>query len=112
MSEIQNINDDFTIIFDQEFYTPKDLARILKVSVNYLNKLRMDGKGPRFFKPTEQVVRYYPFDLNKFMKEKTYRSTSEYPPKKSPPQSSNRRKPGRPKKIPLALDTSQQPISQ
>jgi hypothetical protein len=39
MPEIQN--NDFTIKFDQEFYAPEDLARILKVSKSYLNKFNL-----------------------------------------------------------------------
>jgi excisionase family DNA binding protein len=56
--------------------TVQEAAEILRLSVSTLNKWRVAGGGPRFVRMGARV-RYRPSDLNKYVDERTKRSTSE-----------------------------------
>jgi predicted DNA-binding transcriptional regulator AlpA len=51
-----------------ELLTPKDAAKILKVSLSWLAKARMRGDGPPFIKVGGRSVRYIASALFQWMK--------------------------------------------
>lgn len=58
-------------------YHPKELARVLGVSIKTLDKLRRTGDGIPWVRLGRRVI--YPVDeVERFLSTKTYRSTSEY----------------------------------
>jgi excisionase family DNA binding protein len=56
--------------------TPKEAARLLKVSLSWLAKARMRGDGPPFIK-IGRSIRYSESDLLRWMKSQQRLSTSE-----------------------------------
>lgn len=56
--------------------TPKEAARLLKVSTSFLAKARMRGDGPPFIK-VGRAVRYSEAALIQWMKSRNRQSTSE-----------------------------------
>jgi len=50
----------------------------LRVSKNYLDKLRVSGKGPRFVRLGRRKVLYRKSDLDKWVEERIYASTTQY----------------------------------
>jgi excisionase family DNA binding protein len=57
--------------------TPKEAARLLKVSTSFLAKARMRGDGPPFIK-VGRSVRYSEAALVQWMKSRNRLSTSEH----------------------------------
>ena len=57
--------------------TPKEAAKLLKVSLSWLAKARMRGDGPPYIKPGERVIRYTETALIQWMKSRQRLSTSE-----------------------------------
>jgi excisionase family DNA binding protein len=55
-------------------------ADYLRVSKNYLDKLRVSGKGPAFVRLGRRKVLYRKSDLDKWIEERIYASTSQYEP--------------------------------
>ncbi len=63
--------------FDENDLLPTNkAAKVLNVSVSFLNKTRCTGGGPKFLK-IGRSVRYRYADLLSFMAAQTRRSTSE-----------------------------------
>ncbi len=60
-----------------EYVCTKGLAKILGVSEEWLEIGRCKGYGPPFVRLTKRLVRYRLEDIEAWMKERTYRSTSE-----------------------------------
>ena len=58
-------------------FTPREAARILKVSLSWLAKARMRGDGPAYMKVGERAVRYSEAALLQWMKSRQRLSTSE-----------------------------------
>jgi predicted DNA-binding transcriptional regulator AlpA len=63
--------------------TACEAAQILKVSLSWLAKARMNGDGPPFVK-IGRAVRYEQMELHRWMKTKERHSTSEDSAKKRP----------------------------
>jgi len=57
------MNDEFI----ETFLDEKQLASRLRISVGTLRLWRTDGKGPRFLKVGDQLVRYAPSDVNDWL---------------------------------------------
>jgi predicted DNA-binding transcriptional regulator AlpA len=60
----------------QRFHTP-EAADYARVSASYLNKLRVFGGGPKYFKLGRRVV-YEQAALDAWMRARTHSCTSEY----------------------------------
>jgi predicted DNA-binding transcriptional regulator AlpA len=58
--------------------TPKEAAKLLKVSVSWLAKARMQGDGPPYIQIGGRSVRYSVAVLIQWMKSRQRQSTSEY----------------------------------
>ena len=56
---------------------PKEVAKLLNVSVSWLAKSRMTGTGPRFVKVGGRAVRYAASAVREFIKGRGRSSTSE-----------------------------------
>jgi hypothetical protein len=61
---------------DEPMLTPKEAARMLKLSVSWLAKSRLRGDGPRFVK-SGHAVRYPLPYLRDYIRSRTRSSTSE-----------------------------------
>jgi excisionase family DNA binding protein len=61
----------------EEFLTPKQAATFLRVSKSYLDKLRVDGGGPRFLRFGRKIL-YRRSELNVWAEQRCFSSTSEY----------------------------------
>lgn len=48
--------------------SPKEVANLLKVEVETLQKWRSVGKGPKYIKITPKIVRYYKEEIDDFIK--------------------------------------------
>jgi predicted DNA-binding transcriptional regulator AlpA len=59
------------------FLTPKEAARLLKVSLSWLAKARMRGDGPPFIKISPRSIRYTDAAIAQWMKGRQRLSTSE-----------------------------------
>ena len=58
--------------------TPEQVAIVFPaLSVNYLQKLRVSGKGPTYSKPTEKRVIYRRADIEAWLNASRVNSTSE-----------------------------------
>ena len=57
--------------------TPKDAAKVLKVSLSWLAKARMRGDGPPFIRIGQRCIRYSQQALLQWMKSRQRLSTSE-----------------------------------
>jgi predicted DNA-binding transcriptional regulator AlpA len=51
----------------ETFLDEKQLAQKLRISVGTLRLWRTEGKGPRFRKVGDQLVRYAPSDVNEWL---------------------------------------------
>jgi len=68
-----------------------EAARYLQLAESTLNKMRCSGGGPRFIKAGPRVVLYDRGDLDEWLANRTWGSTSEYvrPDRASRAKSSN-----------------------
>jgi predicted DNA-binding transcriptional regulator AlpA len=57
--------------------TPKEAAKLLKVSVSWLAKARMRGDGPPYIRISGRSIRYTEAALLQWMKSRQRLSTSE-----------------------------------
>jgi predicted DNA-binding transcriptional regulator AlpA len=57
--------------------TPKEAAKLLKVSLSYLAKARMRGDGPPYIQMSPRSIRYIEAALMQWMKSRQRLSTSE-----------------------------------
>jgi predicted DNA-binding transcriptional regulator AlpA len=57
--------------------TPKEAARLLKVSSSWLAKARMRGDGPPYIRMSPRSIRYTEATLVQWMKGRQRMSTSE-----------------------------------
>ncbi len=57
--------------------TPKEAAKLLKLSVSWLAKARMRGDGPPYIKPGGGAIRYSEAALLQWVKSRQRLSTSE-----------------------------------
>ncbi len=62
----------------ETFLTPKEAAAYLHVSKSYLDKLRVYGGGPKFFRFTKRKILYRKSDLDFWAAQHRFGSTSEY----------------------------------
>ena len=62
------------------YLTVEQAADYLRVSKNYLDKLRVSGLGPPFVRLGRRKVLYRMSDLNEWVEERIYASTSQYEP--------------------------------
>ncbi|MCP4185492.1 MAG: helix-turn-helix domain-containing protein [Hyphomicrobiales bacterium] len=62
--------------------SPKQAAALLGLSFSTLAKMRLCGNGPAFSKLGRRVV-YRPDDLDEWVLENRFKSTSEYPTNQS-----------------------------
>lgn len=60
------------------YLTTLEAAAFLRVSKSYLDKARVYGNGPRFVRLGERKVVYHAADLDAWVAERQYASTSEY----------------------------------
>jgi excisionase family DNA binding protein len=74
--------------------TTGEAAAYLGLSVSYLNKLRVTGNGPAYFK-LSRAVRYRLEDLDDWASDRRFRSTSAVP-QRSPEHQSDRESPQAP----------------
>jgi hypothetical protein len=59
------------------FFTQQEIANALKVSTKTLESMRQKGTGPLFKKFGRRVL-YAQADVQAFLDERSFRSTSEY----------------------------------
>jgi excisionase family DNA binding protein len=62
----------------RELLTVPEAAEYLRVSKNYLDKLRVSGGGPPFVRFGRRKVLYRLEDLKKWVEQRLHNSTSEY----------------------------------
>lgn len=60
-----------------QYYTSKQLSDLLRVSTNYLNKLRMTGRGPKYVKIGYRSVLYPAPEVERYVSSLLQSSTSE-----------------------------------
>ncbi len=60
------------------FLTVVEAAEYLRCSKNYLDKLRVSGGGPEFFRMARKKVVYRKDHLDEWMAARRYGSTTEY----------------------------------
>ena len=60
------------------YLTVPQAADHLRVSKNHLDKLRVSGRGPPFARLGRRKVLYRRSDLDKWVDERIYKSTSQY----------------------------------
>lgn len=60
------------------YLTVEQAADYLCVSKNYLDKLRVSGMGPPFIRLGRRKVLYRTSDLDRWVEERIYASTSQY----------------------------------
>jgi hypothetical protein len=58
-------------------YSPKELAKLLDVTVPMLTHLRLTGRGPKFIKFGLRNVIYSAIEVEKYLKERERLSTSD-----------------------------------
>lgn len=71
-----------TPISDDIYLTTEDAAGLLSLSPRTLERMRVSGGGPQFFKAgpgKRSRVLYAKSDLNKWLQARCFDSTSEYP---------------------------------
>ncbi len=67
-----------TMPADDEFFRTPQAASFLKVSESKLEKDRLNGKGPRFYRlPNSRAILYRKADLVAFVNQGAHGSTSE-----------------------------------
>ena len=69
------IESDTQETTNSPYLVVEQAADYLRVSKNYLDKLRVSGKGPRFVRLGR---RYRKSDLDKWVEERIYASTTQY----------------------------------
>jgi len=74
MGEGRAPGDGGTCSIIEALLLPEDAAKILKLSISWLAKARVDGDGPEFVK-IGRAVRYPESSLRKFIKARTRIST-------------------------------------
>lgn len=60
------------------YLTERKAASILGLSRRTLQHYRLTGTGPRFFQLTKRTIRYSRDELDRWMNERKFGSTSEY----------------------------------
>lgn len=60
------------------YLTVEQAADYLRVSKNYLDKLRVSGNGPDFVRLGRRKVLYRKADLDRWVEKRIYASTSQY----------------------------------
>lgn len=77
---MQMLNQD-TPISDDIYLTTEDAAQLLSLSPRTLERMRVSGGGPQFFKAgpgKRSRVLYAKLDLMKWLQARCFDSTSEY----------------------------------
>jgi predicted DNA-binding transcriptional regulator AlpA len=59
--------------------TEKEIAKLLKISVSWLQKARVRGDGPPFIRISGGCIRYQVSAVQEWLQSKIVHSTSEYP---------------------------------
>lgn len=65
----------------RKYLNSEEAARILRLSARTLERMRVEGSGPRYLKAgrgTKARVLYRPADLDAWLEGRTFQSTSEY----------------------------------
>lgn len=65
----------------KRYLNSEEAARILRLSARTLERMRVEGSGPRYLKAgrgTRARVLYRPADLDAWLEGRSYQSTSEY----------------------------------
>jgi excisionase family DNA binding protein len=62
---------------EQEYLNTREVAKILAVSPRTIEKWRVTGEGPRFYR-LGRVPRYSRDDIRSWVESRGYRSTTEY----------------------------------
>ncbi len=65
----------------RRYLNSEEAARILRLSARTLERMRVEGSGPKYLKAgrgTRARVLYRPADLDQWLESRTYSSTSEY----------------------------------
>lgn len=65
----------------KKYLNSEEAARILRLSARTLERMRVEGSGPRYVKAgrgTRARVLYRPADLDAWLDGQTFQSTSEY----------------------------------
>ena len=63
---------------ERKLLPPPDAADYLGISIPKLNKGRCDGTGPAFVRISSRCIRYHIEDLDRWIAERTFKSTAEY----------------------------------
>ena len=65
----------------RRYLNSQEAARILRLSARTLERMRVEGSGPKYLKAgrgTRARVLYRPADLDLWLESRTFSSTSEY----------------------------------
>lgn len=65
----------------KRYLNSEEAARILRLSARTLERMRVEGSGPKYLKAgrgTRARVLYRPADLDDWLEGRTYQSTSDY----------------------------------
>ena len=65
----------------RKYLNSEEAARILRMSARTLERMRVEGSGPKYLKAgrgTRARVLYRPADIDAWLDGQTYQSTSEY----------------------------------
>lgn len=65
----------------RRYLNSEEAARILRLSARTLERMRVEGSGPKYLKAgrgTRARVLYRPADLDAWLESRTFNSTSEY----------------------------------
>ena len=65
----------------RRYLNSAEAARILRLSARTLERMRVEGSGPKYLKAgrgTRARVLYRPADLDSWLESRTFNSTSEY----------------------------------
>ena len=65
----------------RRYLNSEEAARILRLSARTLERMRVEGSGPKYLKAgrgTRARVLYRPADLDQWLESRTFSSTSEY----------------------------------
>lgn len=65
---------------DREWFNTKQAAAYIGLQPNTLEVLRTKGDGPKYTKPSRNIVRYKRTDLDAYLVKNGRRNTSENPP--------------------------------
>jgi predicted DNA-binding transcriptional regulator AlpA len=69
---------------DQKLLRPPEAAPYIGLSVSTLAKQRLRGDGPKFVRLSARAIGYLPADLDGWLADKRFGSTSEYPAASAP----------------------------